>query len=306
MNRQIMINLPHLADQVFGVPHYATRQIMDSVKAVLIPRIQGVVSPGIEMAFAPDGDSRQEEAQPGGIAVIPVQGILVSRRGQITAACTELTSYERIRAQLHAALNDPSVGEIVLDINSGGGAAAGCKELADYIFQSRDIKPITAIVNFSAFSAAYFIASACSRVVLSQTSGVGSIGVIMEHMEASKLEDEMGLKFTTIYRGDNKNNGTPHEPLSEQALSMYQGMIDGMYEIFTASVAEYRGMKQQAVIDTQAGVYFGEDAVKAGLADEISDPQSAINAIAAKRRPATQPKQSVRVRAEMMNQQIKL
>lgn len=307
MNPKILINLPHLADQVFGVPHYATRQIMDSVKAVLIPRIQGVASPGIEMAIAPESDSRREEPQqPGGIAVIPVQGILVSRRGQITAACTELTSYERIRSQLHVALNDPSVSEIVLDINSGGGAAAGCKELADYIFQSRDIKPITAIVNFSAFSAAYFIASACSRVVLSQTSGVGSIGVIMEHMEASKLEDELGLKFTTIYRGDNKNNGTSHEPLSEQALSMFQGMIDNMYEIFTTSVAEYRGLDLQAVIDTQAGVYFGDDAVKAGLADEISDPQSAINAIAAKRRPAAQPKQSVRVRAELMNQQIKL
>lgn len=307
MNNKMIINLPHLADQVFGVPHYATRQIMDSVKAVLIPRIQGVSAPGIEMAIAPNDEPRQDETQqPGGIAVIPVQGILVSRRGQITAACTELTSYERIRAQLHVALNDPSVGEIVLDINSGGGAAAGCKELADYIFQSRDIKPITAIVNFSAFSAAYFIASACNRVVVSQTSGVGSIGVIMEHMESSKLEDEIGLKFTTIYRGDNKNNGSSHEPLSEQALSMYQDMIDNMYEIFTTSVAEYRGLDLQAIIDTQAGAYFGDDAVKIGLADEVSDPQSAINAIAAKRRPATAPRQSVRVRAELMNQQVKM
>lgn len=307
MNNKMMINLPHLADQVFGVPHYATRQIMDSVKAVLIPRIQGVSAPGIEMAIAPNDEPRQDDTQqPGGIAVIPVQGILVSRRGQITAACTELTSYERIRAQLYAALNDPSVGEIVLDINSGGGAAAGCKELADYIFQSRDVKPITAIVNFSAFSAAYFIASACSRVVVSQTSGVGSIGVIMEHMESSKLEDEIGLKFTTIYRGDNKNNGSPHEPLSEQALSMYQGMIDNMYEIFTTSVAEYRGMDLQAIIDTQAGAYFGDDAVKIGLADEVSDPQSAINAIAAKRRPSASPRQSVRVRAELMNQQVQM
>lgn len=307
MNNKMMINLPHLADQVFGVPHYATRQIMDSVKAVLIPRIQGVSAPGIEMAIAPNDEPRQDDTQqPGGIAVIPVQGILVSRRGQITAACTELTSYERIRAQLYAALNDPSVGEIVLDINSGGGAAAGCKELADYIFQSRDVKPITAIVNFSAFSAAYFIASACSRVVVSQTSGVGSIGVIMEHMESSKLEDEIGLKFTTIYRGDNKNNGSSHEPLSEQALSMYQGMIDNMYEIFTTSVAEYRGMDLQAIIDTQAGAYFGDVAVKIGLADEVSDPQSAINAIAAKRRPAASPRQSVKVRAELMNQQAQM
>ncbi|HBS0277167.1 TPA: S49 family peptidase, partial [Klebsiella pneumoniae] len=135
--------------------------------------------------------------------------------------------------------------EIVLDINSGGGAAVGCKELADYIYQSRDTKPITAIVNYSAYSAAYFIASACSKIIVSQTSGVGSIGVIMEHLDTSKMEEKMGLTFTTIYRGDNKNNGTQHEPLSEESLGMFQGMIDEMYETFTGSVAEYRGLNQQ-------------------------------------------------------------
>lgn len=303
-----IINLPHLADQVFGVPHYATRQIMDSVKAVLIPRLQGMTTGDIAMAITPDNAPVQEESPPGGgIAVIPVHGILVPRRGQITAMCTELTSYERIRSQIYAALNDPSVSEIVLDINSGGGAAVGCKELADYIFQSRETKPITAIVNFSAYSAAYFIAAACSRIVLSQTSGVGSIGVIMEHMEASKMEEQVGLKFTTIYRGDNKNNGTPHAPLSEQAQTMFQGMIDQMYDVFTSSVAEYRGMSQQAVIDTQAALYNGEDAVTAGLADEVSDPQTAINSIAARyRQPAAQKSQSVLVRAAAMNQQVQM
>ncbi len=83
----------------------------------------------------------------------------------------------------------------------------------------------------------------------------------------------MGLTFTTIYRGDNKNNGTQHEPLSEESLGMFQGMIDEMYETFTGSVAEYRGLKQQAIIDTQAGLYFGPGAVSAGLADEVSDPR---------------------------------
>lgn len=303
-----MINLPHLADQVFSVPHYATRQIMDSVKAVLIPRLQGITTGDISLAVGTDETQAQDNPPSGGgIAVIPVHGILVPRRGQMMAMCTELTSYERIRSQFNAALNDPSVSEIVLDINSGGGAAVGCKELADYIYQSRDIKPVTAIVNFSAYSAAYFIAAACSRIIVSQTSGVGSIGVIMEHMEASKMEENAGLKFTTIYRGDNKNNGTPHAPLSEQAQTMFQGMIDQMYEVFTSSVAEYRSMTQQAVVDTQAALYTGADAVAAGLADEVSDPQTAINSIAAKhRQPAAQKPQSVLVRAAAMNQQTQL
>lgn len=302
-----IINYPHIAEMVFGVPHYVSRQTMDSVKAVLIPRIQGTVDDSsIQLALNPDNASAAEQVQPaGGVAVIPVHGLLVPRRGQITQACTELTSYERIRSQLSMALNDPSISEIVLDINSGGGAAVGCKELADYIYQSRETKPITAIVNYNAYSAAYFIASACSKIVVSQTSGVGSIGVIMEHLDTSKLEEIMGIKFTALYRGDNKNNGTSHAALSESALTMFNKMLDDMYETFISSVAEYRGLKQQSVIDTQAGLYFGADAISAGLADEVSDPQSAINAIAAKYK---QPQQttSIKLQAAAMDLQTRM
>ncbi|MDH8479212.1 S49 family peptidase, partial [Klebsiella pneumoniae] len=82
-----LINLPHLADMVFGVPHYVTRQTMDSVKAVLIPRIQGITEDAvIQMALNPGKSPAAEQVQrTGGVAVIPVHGILVPRRGQITA-----------------------------------------------------------------------------------------------------------------------------------------------------------------------------------------------------------------------------
>ncbi len=299
------INYPHLANQVFGIPQYASRQIMDSVKAVLVPRLMGEMSATALMAFEPDDQPESEPIQTGSVAVIPVHGLLVPRRGQITQACTELTSYERIRAQFSKALNDPNVSEIVLDLYTGGGAVSGCKELADYIFASRDIKPITAIVNFNAYSAGYFIASACSRVVVSQTSGVGSIGVILEHMETSKMEEQIGLKFTTFYRGDFKNAGSPHEPLTDESITYLDQLIDDAYETFTSSVAQYRGIDVQRVIDTQARTFFGQAAVDAGLADELSDPQTAINNIAAKYSPKAV-SSSIQLRAETMRQQVQL
>ncbi|UZM70062.1 S49 family peptidase [Yersinia intermedia] len=299
------INYPHLANQVFGIPQYASRQIMDSVKAVLVPRLMGEMSATALMAFEPDDQPESEPIQTGSVAVIPVHGLLVPRRGQITQACTELTSYERIRAQFSKALNDPNVSEIVLDLYTGGGAVSGCKELADYIFASRDIKPITAIVNFNAYSAGYFIASACSRVVVSQTSGVGSIGVILEHMETSKMEEQIGLKFTTFYRGDFKNAGSPHEPLTDESITYLDQLIDDAYETFTSSVAQYRGIDVQRVIDTQARTFFGQAAVDAGLADELSDPQTAINNITAKYSPKPV-SSSIQLRAEAMRQQVQL
>lgn len=302
---QKMINLPHLANQVFGVPLYATRDLVDAVKSVLIPRIMGGIHDNFEMSVGSDkGTGLAQKQDDAAIAVIPVHGIMVPRRGQITAACQELTSYEKLRNQVQAAVDDPSVMEIVLDINSSGGMVSGCKEVADFIFASREIKPVTAIVNFNAFSAAYFIASACSKVVISNTSGVGSIGVIMEHLDASGWEENNGLKFTSIFRGDNKNMFTPHEPLSESDKTAVQAMVDASYETFVSSVAQYRGMDVQAVVNTQAALYYGADAIASGLADEMCSPQDAINAIAGKYPPtATAGKHSIQLRAAAMNQQ---
>lgn len=305
-----IINYPHLANQVFGVPHYATRQTLDAVKAVIIPRmLSDSLSlsdlDNINLSTKPEATKVTSNANP--VKVIPIHGLLTTRRGSINAACTELVSYERLRNDINQALSDDSIKEIVLDINSGGGSATGCKELADFIYQSRDIKPITAIVNFYAFSAAYFIAAACSKIVLSQTSGVGSIGVIWEHMEASKLEENAGLKFTTIYRGDFKNAGSMHEPLSENALTEINAQLDWMYNLFTQSVAQYRNVDIQKIIDTQARCFFGADAISAGLADEVQNPQDAINAIASTYQQQTQSNQrNIKIRAQAINQTARI
>lgn len=310
---QKMINLPHLANQVFGSPLYATRDLVDAVKSVLIPRIMGGGergTDGIAMSMETEntpGKTQQSTGSGVAIAVIPVHGILVPRRGQINAACQELTSYEGLRNQLQQALDDPKIMEVVFDINSSGGIASGCKELADFIFASREVKPITAIVNFSAFSAAYFIASACSKIVVSQTSGVGSIGVIMEHLDASGWEEKNGIKFTSIYCGDNKDLFSPHAPLSDEDKAIIQAMVNDSYTLFTSSVAQYRGMAVQAVIDTQAALYFGNNAITAGLADEMCSPQEAINAIAGKYTSATTSgHQRIQLRAAAMAKQVSM
>ncbi|MFM5356285.1 S49 family peptidase [Aeromonas veronii] len=309
---KLMINYPHLASQVFGCPLYVTQEVLAGVKSLLMPRMLGNQIEVMAADDLPDGlEPKQLEARSEsryrieGLAVIPLHGILVARRGQIDNACTELTSYEWARAQIATALTDERVKEIVLDINSGGGHAVGCKELADYIFSKRTVKPITALVNFSAYSAAYFIAAACSKVVVSETGGCGSVGVIMEHMEVSKWEEEVGLKFTTFYRGDRKKDGTPHEPLSDGAMAAINHRMDQAYDLFISSVARYRGLSVEQVKATEATLYSGDEAVKNGLADELANPQDYLNGLAASVAKSAKPTQSIGLRAraiEMQNQ----
>jgi signal peptide peptidase SppA len=296
------INYPHIASMVFDTPLFATRLAVDAVKSVLIPRMQGInvvvsqtdiksLNDQGQILAMEDDDYEQRRQQPcngdgmytvakDNIAVVQVHGLLMARRGHITQACTELNSYELIRNNIQRAIDHEPVKEIVLDFSTGGGMAVGCKELADFINQVKAIKPITAIVNFAAYSAGYFLASACSKIIVSQTSGLGSIGVIIEHLEVSKYEEEVGLKFSTFYRGDHKNDCSPHEPISDQAVAAINKRLDEAYEMFVDSVALYRGLDKQAVIDTQAGLMSAQEALKLGFADELSDPMSAISNIA--------------------------
>lgn len=302
-----LINYPHLANQVFGVPHYATSQTLNAVKAVVVPRMLSgsLTLSNLDLNRINLGSNDVEATAVTSttipVKVIPIHGLLTTRRGSINAACTELVSYEKLRADINQALNDSSIKEIVLDINSGGGSATGCKELADFIFQAREIKPITAIVNYCAFSAAYFIASACSKIIISETSGVGSIGVILEHMEMSKFEENEGVKFTTLYRGDYKNAGSIHEPLSDHAMEFLNAQLDWMYKLFTESVAKYRGIDVQTVINTQARCYFGDEAISAGLADELQTPQNAINLIASKYQQQAKTQNNFKIRAQAID-----
>lgn len=213
-----------------------------------------------------------------GIEVVPVHGVLVSRGSHINA-CETMTSYEDLRQQLRSAVADPLVEHIVLDIDSPGGAAVGAFELAADIRAMSQQKPITGVVNYMAYSGGYLIGSACSELVVSQTSGVGSIGVIASHMDRSQMEASMGVKVTTVFAGDHKNDLSPHEPLSEQSLQVLQDLVQESYQLFVNAVADYRGLPVEQVIATQAALYRGQTGIAAGLADRLQSPQDAVDNI---------------------------
>lgn len=211
-----------------------------------------------------------------GVEVVPVSGVLVSRGSHLNM-CETMTSYENLRAQLQRAVADPMVEHIVLDIDSPGGAAVGAFELAEDIRAMTLQKPITGLVNFMAYSGGYLLGSACSELVVSRTSGVGSIGVIASHMDRSKMEADMGVKVTTVFAGAHKNDLSPHEPITEQSLAFLNNLVQESYQMFTAAVAEYRDMPVAKVIATEAGLYRGQGAINAGLADRLQNPQHAVD-----------------------------
>ena len=279
---------PNLLGQIFNRAHLMTPELMalsvEFARNHLLGGLDATAASIAQMVVHSydandDDDESDDDESKLGLTVIPVAGPLVPRTGNLKL-CQQMTAYEQVASQVDAALADPSCAYIAFDIDSPGGAATGAFELADKIRAASQIKPTTAIVNFSAMSGAYLIASACNEISLSQSGGVGSIGVIAQHMDVSKMNEAMGIQITAVYRGDKKNALSPNEPLSESSLAELNAMVDRTYAQFVAAVSTNRSLTQQQVIDTQAGLYFGQDAIDAGLADRLETAQEAVNRIA--------------------------
>ncbi len=256
--------LPHLASRLFGTPLLVHRAKLDVILAVMGERL-GLAAPAVDLALPVP---KPVTASPTGIAFIPVYGTLVKRAIGMEAA-SGLTSYSEIAAMLDAALADPMVSGILLDIDSPGGEASGSFELARRVREAAAVKPVWAVANDAAYSAAYAIAASAQRLYVTETGGVGSIGVIALHVDQSVKDATDGYRYTAITAGAHKNDYSPHEPLSDAAKSELQGEVDRLYAIFTEHVAAMRGLGLEAVRATEAGLYFGGNAVTQGLADGV-------------------------------------
>ncbi|MFP3018065.1 MAG: S49 family peptidase, partial [Candidatus Tisiphia sp.] len=204
-----------------------------------------------------------------GIAIIPIHGILTKKPGAFDEMLG-MTSYEQIEARVKQELADSSIETILLDIDSPGGEVNGVFDLADFIYESRAKKRIIAIANDDAYSAAYAIASSAEKVFVSRTSGVGSIGVIASHIDQSGFDEKQGIKYTTIFAGSRKNDLNPHEPITSESLENLKSEVNRLYGMLVELIARNRNLSVEAIKNTEAGFYFGENAVEIGLADGIT------------------------------------
>lgn len=260
-----MTLLPHVAARLFGAPLLIHRPKLDVILAVLGPRV------GLADLAAPSNYTPPERSlgrANAKVAVVPIHGTLVRRTIGLEAE-SGLTSYAAIASQIDAALASPEVAAILLDVDSPGGESGGVFDLADRIRAAAQVKPVWAVANDMAFSAAYALASAATKVFVSRTGGVGSIGVIAMHVDQSEKDAQDGVRYTAVFAGDRKNDLNPHEPISDEGHALLKAEVNRVYGLFVETVARHRGIEPSAVRDTEAGLFFGQAAVAIGLADAI-------------------------------------
>ncbi len=287
---------PHLAARVFNTPLLVHPQKLDAILAGLGGRLLGADGLRFEAAdltaqaalpaemFSTRRGERTERGYRvlDGVAVITAMGALV-HRSQIDSKSSLLIGYNDIAADMEDALGRSDVHAIALVLDSPGGEVSGAFELAERIFAARGSKPIVAIADGMAASAAYLAASAADEVVLTPTSYVGSIGVVMRHVDFSRALANDGINVTHIFAGEHKIDGNPYQPLPESVRASLQADIEGLYQMFIQAEAKHRGLDEQAVRNTRAAVYRGVAAVATRLADRIGTVDAVVAELAARR-----------------------
>jgi signal peptide peptidase SppA len=264
-------------------PWCITEEMKATIFDVLVFRAKGGRLTAEEIR-ARIGDDDDEEASPrrvlrtirpsngaggGAVSVVPVYGVIAHRTFE---ASSGMTSTEMISAMLQRALNDGETSSILLDISSPGGGVEGVPELAAEIFAARKMKPITAIANNLAASAAYWIGSQADELIVIPSGQVGSIGVFSLHEDWSAWLEKEGIKITAMSAGEKKLEGNPWEPLDTEARAHFQKQVDEVYADFIRAVAKGRGVAQAKVKSDfgQGRVFTADEAASRDMVDGIA------------------------------------
>jgi signal peptide peptidase SppA len=201
----------------------------------------------------------------GGIAVIPIYGVITQRGNMVDdVSGPGMVSTQLVTQMLRQAVADEAVSQILLDIDSPGGSVYGVSELGDAILSARAQKPVVAIANSLAASAAYWVGAQASEFYVTAGGEVGSIGVWQAHFDYSQALAAEGVTPTMISAGKFKVEGNPYAPLSEEAQGFMQSRVDDYFQAFTKAVAKGRNLPVAQVRDGMGqGRVLGADAALA-------------------------------------------
>jgi len=239
----------------------------------------------------------QDDEIQGGVGVLNVTGTLVNRTSGFDSY-SGLKSYMQLSNEFQALLNNELVKHIVLDIDSGGGMVNGLFDFVDQIYEARGIKPITAIINDSAYSAAYAIASSASKIYLSRSGGAGSIGVIAKLYSFSRMNEEKKVDIETITAGARKADLDPDTPISDEARAKVQAEVDAFNEMFLSTVERNMGISKSKLASLEADYFTGEAAMNQGLVHEIKSSRDAFLTVIDETRNSNNSKTSLQRRAK--------
>lgn len=183
---------------------------------------------------------------------------------------------------LDDAAEDPSIKAVVLRVNTPGGSASASWEISEAVRRVKAAgKPVVVSMGSQATSGGYYVSALADRIIATPSTMTGSIGVIMSLANLQGLFDKIGYQQEVIKSGPYKDIGSESREMLPEEREILQTMVDEIYDQFVQVVAEGRKMDAARVRELADGrIMTGEQALAAGLVDELGDLNRAVEVAA--------------------------
>ncbi len=198
------------------------------------------------------------------IAIIKINGVI--------------SEYLSVLKLIETAQNDQSIKAVVVKVDSPGGAVGASQEIYRAIEKLRDKKPVVVSMGNVAASGGYYVSAPANVIYANPGTVTGSIGVIIQHVDFSKVLKRLGIKVNDIKSGKNKDILYPNHPLTPEQKKLLQKTVMDVYDQFLNAIVKYRPIKKGTLKKYADGrVFSGKQALKLNLVDKLGNTQDAIN-----------------------------
>lgn len=229
-----------------------------------------------------DGTSGADDV----VLVIDVEGPILADGGGAGLFGGVVAGGDTIKEQLEAAADDDDIDAVILRLNTPGGSVVGSELITDGVAAVQAAgKPVVAHVTEISASGGMWAMAPADRIVASNGSLIGSIGVILGPLSrytdvvaidggllGTGVETTGGIDQFYITAGTGKDAGNPFRDLTEAEQQMFQALVDGSYDDFVDHIATNREISPSAIrSELGAGIFNAADAVENGLIDETGN-----------------------------------
>jgi signal peptide peptidase SppA len=269
-------------DKIMGTPWVIQPESLQTILNIMDRKLAGETIDTDEFAFGPHGGmvAADENTPTNPVGVLNISGPIFPKANMMTQM-SGATSIEKLQNDFRTMLADEAVKSIVMNIDSPGGMSDLIMEMGDEIFAARGQKPIVAVANTTAASAAYWLGAQADKLYVTPSGQVGSVGVYTVHQDKSAQQEKDGVKTTYISAGKHKVAGNPSEPLSEDAKGYMQERVNETFSEFVSAVARGRGTQEDVVKETYADgrVYRAKSALALGMVDGIKTLDAVVGSM---------------------------
>jgi len=260
------MNYIHILDRLINTPLLISQEKLELINNKVTLKL--LAEESIDRSQSTPSNTHQYLNTTNNYAIISVYGSLVNKNG---AGSSGITSYEGIKQDINSAIK-AGITNLIINVSSCGGEAAGCFPLTDYI-ASLPTKGINTFgfTDSIAHSGGYAILASCKKVFATDIASVGSIGALCTLIDVTKMDVADGISYQVIRSRANKASYNPHEGISQDVIDKMTKKVMEIDTKFTNSVINYRnGSLKLETIDKLAGdVVSAIEAKQLGLIDEV-------------------------------------